>query len=79
MKEFERFRQFVCNVLPEIISMKKVFGSISLCETDSGQISAPNGLVRRTLGSFGNFGLEIQMWESTSALMSKSDNQLVEI
>ena len=34
---------------------------------------------RRTLGSFGNFGLEIQTWESTSALMSKSDNQLVEI
>ena len=33
---------------------------------------------RRTLGSFGNFGLEIQTWESTSALMSKSDNQLVE-
>ena len=33
----------------------------------------------RTLGSFGNFGLEIQTWESTSALMSKSDNQLVEI
>ena len=32
-----------------------------------------------TLGSFGNFGLEIQTWESTSALMSKSDNQLVEI
>ena len=28
---------------------------------------------------FGNFGLEIQTWESTSALMSKSDNQLVEI
>ena len=34
---------------------------------------------RHTLGSFGNFGLEIQTWESTSALMSKSDNQLVEI
>ena len=33
----------------------------------------------RTLGSFGNFGLEIQTWESTSALMSKSDHQLVEI
>ena len=32
-----------------------------------------------TLGSFANFGLEIQTWESTSALMSKSDNQLVEI
>ena len=31
----------------------------------------------RTLGSFGNFGLEIQTWESTSALMSKSDNQLL--
>ena len=36
-------------------------------------------MVRHTLGSFGNFGLEIQTWESTSALMSKSDNQLVEI
>ena len=34
---------------------------------------------RRTLGFFGNFGLEIQTWESTSALMSKSDNQLVKI
>ena len=42
------------------------------------QSEGPRGL-RPTLGSFGNFGLEIQTWESTSALMSKSDNQLVEI
>ena len=55
----------------KILGASSKLGVIVCPPVEIGVIDLPKYGRVRTLGYFGNFGSEIQTWESTSALISK--------